>query len=122
MQLSVYFSSHIYLPSFFLFKVYEARLFRLNKGNDGGIVTSVEEAVDLQKKKSALNRFYWNLSQGDKNSSSSSMQYEDEGKKRDVGEKVMVSCATLFSSVHWYVFFVIFFFSILLQILQVCNW
>ncbi|KAM7494701.1 hypothetical protein LguiB_029310 [Lonicera macranthoides] len=74
-----------------LFQVYEARLFRLNKGNNGGIITSVDEAVDLQKKKSALNRFYWNLSQGDKNSTSSSMQDEDEGKKRDVGEKVMVS-------------------------------
>ncbi|GFY84449.1 RING-finger, DEAD-like helicase, PHD and SNF2 domain-containing protein [Actinidia rufa] len=74
-----------------LFQVYEARLFRLNKGHDGGVITSVEEAVDLQKKKSALNRFYWTLSRTDKNSTSSSVKYDDNGGKRDVGEKVVVS-------------------------------
>ncbi|XP_058207401.1 uncharacterized protein LOC131320657 isoform X5 [Rhododendron vialii] len=75
-----------------LFQVYEARLFRLSKGHNGGTnFTSVEEAVDLQKKKSALNRFYWTLSRADKNSSSSSVNYEDNGGKRDVGEKVVVS-------------------------------
>lgn len=72
-------------------KVYEARLFRLNKSHDGGLITSAEEAVDLQKKKSALNQFYWKLSQADKNSTSSSVRNEDDGKKRDAGEKVMVS-------------------------------
>lgn len=72
-----------------LFQVYEARLFRLNKGHNGGVIRSAEEAVDLQKKMSALNRFYRTLSQPDKASPPSS--YEDEGKKRDVGEKVMVS-------------------------------
>ncbi|CAH2062592.1 unnamed protein product, partial [Thlaspi arvense] len=71
-----------------LFQAYEARLFRLNKGQDGGLITSAEEAVDLQKKKSALNRFYWTLSR-DKNSSSSSAKYEDNGGKRDAGEKVL---------------------------------
>ncbi|KAL8247869.1 hypothetical protein R6Q59_009085 [Mikania micrantha] len=74
-----------------LFQVYEARLFRLNKGHDGGVITSAEEAVDLQKKKSALNRFYWTLSLPDKASQSSSVDYEDDGRKRGLGEKVMVS-------------------------------
>lgn len=74
-----------------LFQVYEASLFRLNKGHDGGVITSAEEAVDLQKKKSALNRFFWTLSQSDKSSTASSVGYEDDGKKRDVGEKVTVS-------------------------------
>ncbi|KAI3800036.1 hypothetical protein L1987_35343 [Smallanthus sonchifolius] len=74
-----------------LFQVYEARLFRLNKGHDGGVITCAEEAVDLQKKKSALNRFYRTLSQPDKASQSSSVNYEDDGRKRGVGEKVMVS-------------------------------
>lgn len=55
------------------------------------MITSAEEAVDLQKKKSALNRFYWTLSQPDKVSQSSSVNYEDDGRKRGVGEKVMVS-------------------------------
>ncbi|XP_038884909.1 E3 ubiquitin-protein ligase SHPRH isoform X5 [Benincasa hispida] len=72
-----------------LFQEYEARLFRLNKVQ-GGMVTSVEEAVEAQKKKSALNRFYWSLLQQNKNSSSSRVGYE-EPNKRDVGEKVMVS-------------------------------
>ncbi|KAK9061003.1 hypothetical protein SSX86_018183 [Deinandra increscens subsp. villosa] len=74
-----------------LFQVYEARLFRLNKGHDGGVITSAEEAVDLQKKKSALNRFYWTLSQPDKAPPSSNGNYEDDGRKRGGGEKVMVS-------------------------------
>ncbi|KAA8533961.1 hypothetical protein F0562_031478 [Nyssa sinensis] len=74
-----------------LFQVYEARLFRLNKGHDGEVITSAEEAIDLQKKKSALNRFYWTLSRSNKNSTSSSVGYEDNGRRRDVGEKVVVS-------------------------------
>ncbi|KAK9283240.1 hypothetical protein L1049_011476 [Liquidambar formosana] len=72
------------------FQVYEARLFRLNKVH-GGMITSAEEAVDLQKKKSALNRFYWTLSQPNKNSTSSSVKNEENIRKRDVGEKVVVS-------------------------------
>ena len=54
------------------------------------MVTSVEEAVEAQKKKSALNRFYWSLLQQNKNSSSSKVGHE-EPNKRDAGEKVMVS-------------------------------
>ena len=73
----------------FLHQHYEARLFRLNKAH-GGIITSAEEAVDLQKKNSALNRFYWNLSQPSKTSNSSADGYEDS-RKRDVREKVVVS-------------------------------
>ncbi|XP_062092301.1 uncharacterized protein LOC133798119 isoform X2 [Humulus lupulus] len=72
-----------------LFQHYEARLFRLNKAH-GGIISSAEEAVDLQKKNSALNRFYWNLSQQNKTSKSASNDYE-ESRKRDVREKVVVS-------------------------------
>ncbi|GER46593.1 SNF2 domain-containing protein [Striga asiatica] len=73
-----------------MFQVYEATLFRLNKSNNGDMITSVEEAVNLQKKKSALNQFFWNLSREDK-SSSSSAEHKDDVKKRDAGEKVTVS-------------------------------
>ncbi|XP_023551403.1 E3 ubiquitin-protein ligase SHPRH isoform X2 [Cucurbita pepo subsp. pepo] len=72
-----------------LFQEYEARLFRLNTVQ-GGMVTSVEEAVEAQKKKSALNRFYWSLLQQNKNLSSSRDGYE-ESNKRDAGERVVVS-------------------------------
>ncbi|KAG8380997.1 hypothetical protein BUALT_Bualt06G0075000 [Buddleja alternifolia] len=74
-----------------IFQVYEARLFRLNKSNNGDVITSAEEAVNLQKKTSALNQFYWNLSRPDNSSSVSASDYNDNGKKRDVGEKVTVS-------------------------------
>ncbi|KAK1388404.1 E3 ubiquitin-protein ligase SHPRH [Heracleum sosnowskyi] len=74
-----------------LFQVYEARLFRLNKGNAGGLIASAEEAVDQQKKKSALNQFYWKLSQAGKSSTSATARTEDDGKKRDAGEKVVVT-------------------------------
>lgn len=73
-------------------QVYEARLFRLNKSKNGEVITSVEDAVDMQKKKSALNQFYWNLSRDDKSSAFSASDYEDNGKKRNVGETVTVSC------------------------------
>ncbi|KAI3882577.1 hypothetical protein MKX03_010696 [Papaver bracteatum] len=74
-----------------LFQAYEARLFRLSKGGDGGMIASAEEAVDLQKKKSELNRFYWGLSRP-KNGSSSSLDGNKEDKKqRDVRAKVVVS-------------------------------
>ncbi|XP_015575743.2 E3 ubiquitin-protein ligase SHPRH [Ricinus communis] len=72
-----------------LFQDYEARLFRLNKLR-GDIITSAEEAVDLQKKNSALNRFYWNLS-GTNRSSTSSDDANDASKRRDAGERVVVS-------------------------------
>ncbi|XP_047328470.1 E3 ubiquitin-protein ligase SHPRH isoform X2 [Impatiens glandulifera] len=71
-----------------LFQVYEARLFRLKNMHNGGAITSAEEAVGLQKKKSALNRFYWNLSRTDK--STPNVLEEDTIGKRDVGEKVLV--------------------------------
>ncbi|KAL6530383.1 hypothetical protein OROHE_014736 [Orobanche hederae] len=76
-----------------IFQVYEARLFRLNRSNNGEVITSAEEAVNLQKKKSALNQFFWNLSREDKSSDSSFSEYKDNGNKRDVGEKVTVSKA-----------------------------
>ncbi|XP_030540542.1 E3 ubiquitin-protein ligase SHPRH [Rhodamnia argentea] len=72
-----------------LFQIYEARLFRLSNAR-GGIIMSAEEALDLQKKKSALNQFYRTLSQANKNSSSTSRD-EDITGKRDTGEKVVVS-------------------------------
>ncbi|XP_017984679.1 PREDICTED: E3 ubiquitin-protein ligase SHPRH isoform X1 [Theobroma cacao] len=71
-----------------LFQDYEARLFRVNK-KDGDIIISAEEAVDLQKKKSALNRFYWNLSQPNKNSTLSDV--DNKELKRDVQETIVVS-------------------------------
>ncbi|KAH0704372.1 E3 ubiquitin-protein ligase SHPRH isoform X1 [Solanum tuberosum] len=75
-----------------LFQVYEARLFRLNKGKSGEVITSAEEAVDLQKKKSQLNRFYTTLARTDRNSGSATIEYEDFGKKRDL-ENIVVSKA-----------------------------
>ncbi|WMV19954.1 hypothetical protein MTR67_013339 [Solanum verrucosum] len=72
-----------------LFQVYEARLFRLNKGKSGEVITSAEEAVDLQKKKSQLNRFYTTLARTDRNSGSATIEYEDFGKKRDL-ENIVV--------------------------------
>ncbi|PIN24826.1 DEAD box-containing helicase-like transcription factor/DNA repair protein [Handroanthus impetiginosus] len=74
-----------------LFQVYEARLFRLNKSSNGEVIISAEEAVNLQKKSSALNQFYWNLSREYKSSTMSTSDYKDHGKKRDVVEKVTVS-------------------------------
>ncbi|XVF81925.1 hypothetical protein PTKIN_Ptkin16aG0001600 [Pterospermum kingtungense] len=71
-----------------LFQDYEARLFRVNK-KDGEMIISAEEAIVLQKKKSALNRFYWNLSQQNKNSTSSDI--DNKEMKRDVQETIVVS-------------------------------
>uniref|UniRef100_A0A2P2MDB4 RING-type domain-containing protein n=1 Tax=Rhizophora mucronata TaxID=61149 RepID=A0A2P2MDB4_RHIMU len=72
-----------------LFKDYEARLFRLNK-SDGEIIISAEEAVHLQQKNSALNRFYWNLGRLGR-SQSSVDNCTDESKRRDVRDRVVVS-------------------------------
>ncbi|XP_026388746.1 E3 ubiquitin-protein ligase SHPRH-like [Papaver somniferum] len=74
-----------------LFQAYEARLFRLTKGGDGGMIASAEEAVDLQKKKSELNRFYWGLSRPKDGSSSSLDGNKEDKKQRDVRAKVVVS-------------------------------
>ncbi|XP_010253038.1 PREDICTED: E3 ubiquitin-protein ligase SHPRH [Nelumbo nucifera] len=74
-----------------LFQVYEARLFRLTRGDDGGMIASAEEAVDLQKKISARNRFYMSLSCPDKSSASSNVGNEEDKRKRDVRAKVVVS-------------------------------
>lgn len=74
-----------------LFQAYEARLFRLNKGNSGDSLISAQEAVDFQKKRSALNRFYQTLSKNGKKGTLSESKYEGDDKKRDVKEKVMVS-------------------------------
>jgi len=73
----------------FFFQQYEARLFRINK-DKGGMVTSAEEVVDLQKKNSALNRFLWNLPEPNRTSKLSTNGHE-ESKKRDVRYKVVVS-------------------------------
>ncbi|XP_073030448.1 uncharacterized protein [Primulina eburnea] len=81
-----------------IFQVYEARLFRLNKSNNSESIISVEEAINLQKKKSALNHFYWTLSRPNKASSLSASGSEDNGKKRDVGEKVMIYTICLLKS------------------------
>ncbi|KAG9149766.1 hypothetical protein Leryth_021853 [Lithospermum erythrorhizon] len=74
-----------------LFKAYEARLFRLNKGNNGEVITSAEEAIDLQKRTIELNRFYRTLSRPEKGSSMFTPHPDDNGKKRDHGERVIVS-------------------------------
>ncbi|KAH9308738.1 hypothetical protein KI387_036649 [Taxus chinensis] len=46
-----------------LFQVYENRLFLLRTGEDAGTIASAEEALNLQKHRSALNRFFGSLSQ-----------------------------------------------------------
>lgn len=40
----------------FSFQLYEARLFRLKKGNS--LITSADEAIDSQKKKKGLNLYF----------------------------------------------------------------
>ncbi|XP_057442384.1 uncharacterized protein LOC130734094 isoform X2 [Lotus japonicus] len=72
-----------------LFQGYEARLFVL-KNERGGIISSAEEAVDLQKKKFALNHFLSKLSQSNHSSTVSDIDNE-ESKKRNVGQRVVVS-------------------------------
>ncbi|KAK9124782.1 hypothetical protein Sjap_014384 [Stephania japonica] len=73
-----------------LFQLYGARLFGVTKGDVGGMIASAEEAVDLQRKRSALNQFFWALSRPDKGSSSN-VSGEENKKQRDVGGKVVVS-------------------------------
>ncbi|CAH9090614.1 unnamed protein product [Cuscuta epithymum] len=74
-----------------LFQAYEARLFRLNKGKDGDAITSAVEAVNLQKKMYALNRFYSTMSQSNKNETVLVPEPKGDRKKRDKGERVLVS-------------------------------
>ncbi|XP_061339196.1 uncharacterized protein LOC133285897 isoform X2 [Gastrolobium bilobum] len=71
-----------------LFQEYEARLFVL-KNERGGIISSAE-AVDFQKKNFALNHFLSKLSQSNHSSTGSDIGYE-ESKKRNVGQRVVVS-------------------------------
>ncbi|XP_022637826.1 E3 ubiquitin-protein ligase SHPRH isoform X3 [Vigna radiata var. radiata] len=72
-----------------LFQDYEARLFVL-KNERGGIISSAEEAVDFQKKNFALNHFLSKLSQSSNSSATSDIGHE-ESKKRNVGQRVVVS-------------------------------
>ncbi|XP_019456201.1 PREDICTED: E3 ubiquitin-protein ligase SHPRH isoform X2 [Lupinus angustifolius] len=73
-----------------LFQDYEARLFVL-KNERGGIISSAEEAVDFQKKKLALNHFLSKLSQSNHSSTATELGNEEESKKRNVGQRVVVS-------------------------------
>ncbi|RZB69691.1 E3 ubiquitin-protein ligase SHPRH isoform B [Glycine soja] len=68
---------------------YEARLFVL-KNERGRIISSAEEAVDFQKKNFALNHFLSKLSQSSHSSTVSDISHE-ESKKRNVGQRVVVS-------------------------------
>ncbi|KAL2317565.1 hypothetical protein Fmac_031441 [Flemingia macrophylla] len=72
-----------------LFQDYEARLFVL-KNERGGIISSAEEAVDFQKKNFALNHFLSKISQSNHSSTVSDIGPE-ESKKRNVGQRVVVS-------------------------------
>lgn len=57
-----------------LFQVYENKLFLLRVGDDGGAVISAEEALNLQKQRTALNKFFGGLS------------LEKDRKNKDVSE------------------------------------
>ncbi|XP_057541140.1 uncharacterized protein LOC130818900 isoform X2 [Amaranthus tricolor] len=72
-----------------LFQAYEARLF-LKRGNNGVIISSAEEAVDLQKKRLERNQFYSNLAQKSKNEASSSVNIFGRS-KRNAGNMLMDS-------------------------------
>ncbi|XP_058110678.1 uncharacterized protein LOC131253624 isoform X2 [Magnolia sinica] len=74
-----------------LFQIYEARLFRLKNGDSGGMIASAEEAVDLQKKKFALNRFFGALSQANRSSTVPDISKEENKRQRDVRANVVVS-------------------------------
>ncbi|KAK7385443.1 hypothetical protein VNO78_31163 [Psophocarpus tetragonolobus] len=72
-----------------LFQDYEARLFVL-MNQHGRIISSAEEAVDFQKKNFALKHFLSKLSQSNHSSTVPDVGYE-ESKKRNVGQRVVVS-------------------------------
>lgn len=78
-------------PLLFSLKVYEARLFHLEKARTGERITSAEEAMHLHKKKFLLNRKSENLSKQGMNSTPNASKYEDEEKKRGVNDSVVVS-------------------------------
>ncbi|CAF2298271.1 unnamed protein product [Brassica napus] len=73
------------------FQEYEARLFRLNKSR-GGVMehASAEEMVDLQKKKSARNHFFFGLSSRNNDVNPSHVDNE-EPTKRNASDAVIVS-------------------------------
>ncbi|CAH8371515.1 unnamed protein product [Eruca vesicaria subsp. sativa] len=74
-----------------LFQEYEARLFRLNKSRNGAMEhASAEELVDMQKKKSARDHFFFGLSSRNKDVNPSHVDNE-EPSKRNAGESVIVS-------------------------------
>ncbi|KAF8063114.1 hypothetical protein N665_1184s0003 [Sinapis alba] len=75
-----------------LFQEYEARLFRLNKSRRGMMEhASAEEIVDIQKKKSARNHFFFGLSSRNKDVNPSYVDNEEEPTKRNAGDSVIVS-------------------------------
>lgn len=72
-----------------LFQAYEARLF-LRKGNNGGVISTAEEALDLQKKRLERIQFYWNLEQ--KSNIHAPLSSDIAGRsKRDSGKMFMDS-------------------------------
>lgn len=62
---------------------------------------SAEEVVDLQKKKSARNHFFFGLSSRNKDANQSSVDNEEEPTKRNASDSVIVSLLDL-SSVWFY--------------------
>ncbi|ERN04198.1 E3 ubiquitin-protein ligase SHPRH isoform X1 [Amborella trichopoda] len=74
-----------------LFQGYETRLFLLTKGDSSGMVASAEEALDLQKQKSELNRFFGGLSQINKTTPVSNVKAEENRMQRQVKVNVVVS-------------------------------
>ncbi|KAG9443285.1 hypothetical protein H6P81_014625 [Aristolochia fimbriata] len=71
-----------------LFQVYQSRLFRFTKGDQGGMLASAE-VVDIQKNKTLRNRFFVTLSHSKKNASASEMDYEENRGKREVRTNIM---------------------------------
>lgn len=80
-------SIYLYICLFICWKAYEARLFLLTKGDN---IASAEEALDLQKQKFALNRFFGDLAHGDKNVRGSDMG-KKEKRHREAKSSVVVS-------------------------------
>lgn len=67
-----------------LFQAYEARLF-LKRGNDGRVISSVEEAVDEQRKRLERNQFFWTMEKSSKNPA------QEAKSKRDAAKMLVVS-------------------------------
>ncbi|XP_020086038.1 E3 ubiquitin-protein ligase SHPRH isoform X1 [Ananas comosus] len=68
-----------------LFQVYEARLFLVKKSHDDDVIASVEEAVDLQKRKYEFNLFFRN-----RMTSVESDSHDEKGKQRFARENIQV--------------------------------